>query len=38
MSLSLTEVKSALLSGALRAFIGVHESKKLKHLQIDEDK
>jgi hypothetical protein len=37
-SLSLVEVKAAILSGALRTFLGVHESKTLKHLQIDEAK
>jgi hypothetical protein len=31
-------VKAALLYGALRAFVGVHETKKLKDLQIDEDR
>jgi hypothetical protein len=34
-SLCLTEVKNALLSGALRAFISAHETK-LKRLHIDE--
>jgi hypothetical protein len=30
-TLSLVEVKAAILSGALRTFLGVHESKTLKH-------
>jgi hypothetical protein len=37
-TLSLVEVKAATLSGALRTFLGLHESKTLKHLQIDEAK
>jgi hypothetical protein len=37
-TLSLVEVKAAILSGAQRTFLGVHESKTLKHLQIDEAK
>jgi hypothetical protein len=37
-NMSLLDIKHALLSGALRAFIGVHEKKKLKHLNIDENK
>jgi hypothetical protein len=36
--LSVVEAKRALLSGALKAFVGVHESKKLKHLGISEEK
>jgi hypothetical protein len=34
-TLSIVEVKAAILSGALRTFLGGHESKALKHLQID---
>jgi hypothetical protein len=34
--LSMVEAKRALLSGALKAFVGVHESKKLEHLGISE--
>jgi hypothetical protein len=37
-TVALSDVKQALLSGALKAFIGVHESKKLRHLGINEDK
>jgi hypothetical protein len=37
-TVALVDVKQALLTGALRAFIGVHQSKKLKHLNISEDK
>jgi hypothetical protein len=36
--MSTLEVKRALLSGALKAFIGVHEKKKLRHLGISEEK
>jgi hypothetical protein len=32
------EAKRALFSGALKAFVGVHESKKLQHLGIREEK
>jgi hypothetical protein len=38
MTLLLFECKAAILSGALRTFLGVHESKALRHLQIDEAK
>jgi hypothetical protein len=34
-SLSLVDVKAALLSGPLRAFVGVHETKTLKHVGVD---
>jgi hypothetical protein len=36
--LSPVEAKRALLSGALRAFVGVHDKKKPKHLGVDEGK
>jgi hypothetical protein len=36
--MSLLDSKQALLSGALKAFIGMHEKKRLKHLNIDENK
>ncbi len=35
--LSLVKVKEALLSGALKAYLGVHASKSRKHLHITED-
>jgi hypothetical protein len=37
-TLSVVQAKRALLSGALKAFVGVHESKKLKHLGISEER
>jgi hypothetical protein len=33
-TLSLVEVQAAILSGALRTFLGVHESKTLKHCKL----
>ena len=36
--LSLTEVKQALLTGALKAFVGAHKKKGVASLGIDEDK
>jgi hypothetical protein len=37
-AMSVVETKQAILSGALKAFIGVHSIKKLKHLDICEEK
>jgi hypothetical protein len=37
LELSLVKVKEALLSGALKAYLGVHASKSRKHLHITED-
>jgi hypothetical protein len=36
--LSLLSCKQAILSGALKAFVGVHATKKLKHLGISDEK
>lgn len=37
-AMSVVETKQEILSGALKAFIGVHSIKKLKHSDICEEK